>query len=469
MSEDATLDRFLEESDSSKGDRKELDPKVLTGVFDGWQKTSLAEVAESREESFVDGPFGANLLSEEYYEEGFARIIKLQNIRPGNFIDTNKKYITEEKFRDLERHSAYPSEIAIAKMAEPVARACILPDFENRYILAAADVVKLDTGSEFSNVFVMHSLNSYPVWKQAFSRARGTGRKRINLNQLKEVQIPNPPLPEQRKIATVLYTVDRAVEKTESIIDQISTVKEGVKDNLLTGGLRDAETTETRLGPVSTKIPIHWDTGRIGDLFTDRQLGTDERGSTEDGENIGLIKMGNLDFGTWDLSEVEKIEKDPQLLKEAGLQRGDLLFNTRNTPELVGKTAVWEFEHEAVYDNNLLRLRFGEQITSGHFVNAYLSSNIGRRQLRGRVHGTTSVAAIYWTDLQQVEIPVPPKEEQREIVDTLRGLDRTRKHNESYRNRLQRLKRGLMQDLLSGTVRTTDTTIEVPEEIAQYG
>jgi type I restriction enzyme S subunit len=102
-------------------------------------------------------------------------------------------------------------------------------------------------------------------------------------------------------------------------------------------------------------------------------------------------------------------------------------------------------------------------------VNAYLSSNIGRRQLRGRVHGTTSVAAIYWTDLQQVEIPVPPKEEQREIVDTLQELDRTRKHNESYRNRLQRLKRGLMQDLLLGTVRTTDTNIEVPDEIAQYG
>jgi type I restriction enzyme S subunit len=157
------------------------------------------------------------------------------------------------------------------------------------------------------------------------------------------------------------------------------------------------------------------------------------------------------------------------LLKEAGLQRGDLLFNTRNTPELVGKTAVWEFDHEVVYDNNLLRLRFGERISSGHFVNSYLSSNIGRRQLRGRVHGTTSVAAIYWSDLQQVEIPVPPKNEQRKIVDALKELDRTRKHNESYRNRLQRLKSGLMQDLLSGTVRTTDTNIEVPDEIAQHG
>lgn len=355
MSEDATLDRFVEESASGdENNNNELDPKILTGVFDGWEKPALAEVADSREDSFVDGPFGANLLSEEFHERGFARIIKLQNIRSGRFIDVNKKYVTEDKFKELERHSAYPNEIAIAKMAEPVARACILPDFENQYILAAADVVKLDTGREFSNVFVMYSLNSYPVWKQAFSRARGTGRKRINLNQLKEVQIPAPSLPEQRKIATVLYTVDRAIEKTDEIVDQLGTVKEGVKDRLLTDGLGDTETIETRLGPVSTEIPTHWSTAKIGELFTDRQLGTDERGSVDTGENIDLIKMGNIDFGTWDFSEIETIEKDPVLLKEVGLQQGDLLFNTRNTPDLVGKTAVWEFDREAVYDNNLL-------------------------------------------------------------------------------------------------------------------
>jgi type I restriction enzyme S subunit len=179
--------------------------------------------------------------------------------------------------------------------------------------------------------------------------------------------------------------------------------------------------------------------------------------------------MGNLDFGTWDLSEVETIQKDSQMLEELGLQRGDLLFNTRNTPELVGKTAVWDFDREAVYDNNLLRLRFGDRISSGHFVNTYLSSNIGRRQLRGRVHGTTSVAAIYWTDLQQVEIPVPPKEEQERIVQKIRAIDEVRTHNQSYRKVLGRIRKGLIQDLLSGEVRTTNTDMDIPEEVAKYG
>jgi type I restriction enzyme S subunit len=220
-----------------------------------------------------------------------------------------------------------------------------------------------------------------------------------------------------------------------------------------------------RLGPVSTEIPSHWDTVQIGNLFIDRKLGTDKRGSVDNGENIDLIKMGNLNFGTWDLSEVEKIEGDSQLVDEVGLQKGDLLFNTRNTPNLVGKTAVWNFDHEAVYDNNLLRLRFGEQISSGHFVNAYLSSNIGRRQLRGRVHGTTSVAAIYWSDLQQVEIPVPPKEEQQEIVEIAKIFEDKRQNNVDFLRKLQRLKQGLMQDLLSGETRTNKSVIDISKDI----
>jgi len=68
-----------------------------------------------------------------------------------------------------------------------------------------------------------------------------------------------------------------------------------------------------------------------------------------------------------------------------------------------------------------------------------------------------------------MKIPVPSIDEQQRI-DSVLGTYRNRLDSErNYLDRLQRLKRGLMQDLLSGTVRTTDTTIEVPEGIAQHG
>jgi len=299
----------------------------------------------------------------------------------------------------------------------------------------------------------------------------GSTRSKLTQSMLRKVRVPAPPLPEQRKIASVLYAVDQAIQKTEAIIEQAERVKRGLVQDLFQEGPNPekSDSEETRFGPVLTRSPTHWDRAKIGDLYSEYQLGTAERGSTADRRQIPLIKMGNLDFGTWDFSEVEMIDYDKELLETYRLQKGDLLFNTRNTPELVGKTAVWDFEKDAIYDNNLLRLRFDDRIDSGHYVNYYLSSGIGRRQLRARVHGTTSVAAIYQSDLEQVKIPLPPVDEQRQIVQKLRGTDRFIERNSVVHDELKRLKKGLMQDLLTGEVHTVDKAIEVLDEVAVHG
>ena len=82
--------------------------------------------------------------------------------------------------------------------------------------------------------------------------------------------------------------------------------------------------------------------------------------------------------------------------------------------------------------------------------------------------GTTS-KHINVGDMESLKIPIPPFAEQQRI-DSVLGTYRQQLDSErEYLNRLNRLKQGLMQDLLSGTVRTTDTNIEVPEEVAQHG
>jgi type I restriction enzyme S subunit len=299
----------------------------------------------------------------------------------------------------------------------------------------------------------------------------GSTRSKLTQSMLRKVRVPIPSLPEQRKIASVLNAVDQAIQKTEATIEQAQRVKRGLMQDLFQNGPNPekSESEETRFGPFLTHSPTHWNRAKIGDLYSEYQLGTAERGSTEDRRQIPLIKMGNLNFGTWDFSEVEMIDYDRELLETYRLQKGDLLFNTRNTPELVGKTAVWDSEEEAIYDNNLLRLRFDDRIDSGHYVNYYLSSSIGRRQLRARVHGTTSVAAIYQSDLEQVKIPVPPVDEQRQIVQKLRGTDQIVDRNTAVLDELKRIKKGLMQDLLTGEVRTADKAMDVLDEVVEHG
>ena len=106
-----------------------------------WPFVPLKEIASDALNSFVDGPFGSNLKTEEYTDEG-VRLIQLQNIGDGTWIDENKKFTSESKFQELKRHSAFPGDIAVAKMADPIARACIIPPVSDRF-LVVADCIKL--------------------------------------------------------------------------------------------------------------------------------------------------------------------------------------------------------------------------------------------------------------------------------------------------------------------------------------
>lgn len=466
MNDEATLDEFVDPPDDRNEEMVEdgLDPKVLTGVVEQWEKTPLADVADHREDSFVDGPFGANLLSEEFHEDGFARIIKLQNIRRGEFKDTNRRYVTRKKFDELERHGAYPGEIAIAKMADPVARACILPDFERQYILAAADCVKMDTNDDFNNWFVMYSLNSFPVWKQAFSRARGTGRKRINLNQLKEVQIPTPPYHDQIKIASVLYTVDQAMDKTEDIIDQANRIKEGIIKHLFENG------TEGKEGLAAEDYPDRWEITPFADLIEDTRYGTDKKSNTE-ADGYPTLRIPNVVDKRITTDNLKHTPLDDNELDRLQLEDDDILIiRTNGNPDYVGRCATFtEKGDRFVFASYLVRIRVDETRVRPAFVREFLNSPQGRAEMAGWIRSSAGNYNLSVGAIERFKVPVPSLDEQDKIVEKIEYVEKLVQVNEVHYERLQRLKQGLKQDLLSGEVVTHDKDIEIVDEVLQHG
>jgi type I restriction enzyme S subunit len=201
-----------------------------------------------------------------------------------------------------------------------------------------------------------------------------------------------------------------------------------------------------RLGPVTTPLPEDWDVQNMKALYKQKSIGTNERGISEQ-NTIPLVKMGDIKRNEVAIrNPEEEIEQTEELLSESGLKKGDFLFNTRNTPNLVGKTAVWNNSYPAVYDNNLLRVRFSSEVLS-LFVNYFLSSEIGWRQARGHVHGTTSVAAIYDGEFDKLQIPAPKIGEQRKIATVLYTVDQAIEKTEKIIDKRGEIRRGLMQDI----------------------
>lgn len=94
--------------------------------------------------------------------------------------------------------------------------------------------------------------------------------------------------------------------------------------------------------------------------------------------------------------------------KRLSLQDGDFIYNTRNAPDLVGKSAVFHGENgKYLFNNNILRIRFGSRALPD-FVNTVMNSDLGKAKIRAQVDGTTSVAALYQKNYLAIEIPLHP-------------------------------------------------------------
>jgi len=308
--------------------------------------------------------------------------------------------------------------------------------------------------------------------KQLESLSAGSGQQNISKSILEKFRVTVAPIGEQRNIATILYNVDQVIQKTEKIIEQRERVKRGLMQDIfrygidLNGELRgtgDDSYRETKYG----SAPEGWEITPLQTVIPDDASIT--YGIVKPGDHhpngVPVVKVENIMDGEIETSNL--LHTDPELHEKynrAELQEGDLLFTIRGT---VGRMAFVPEELEgANLTQDTARIRVED--ANPRFVRYYLETatpgNYFERHTKGQ-----AVQGINLEDLQEVPVHLPSREEQERIVEILDNHTEQIQNEREYRERLQRLKQGLMQDLFSGTVRTTDTNIEVLPEVAQHG
>ena len=201
-------------------------------------------------------------------------------------------------------------------------------------------------------------------------------------------------------------------------------------------------------------IPEDWEVKKLGEILKEYSLGGNYENNSEE-SGIPLIKMGNIGRGKIDLSKIEYLPKNVNYSKNDILKYNDILFNTRNTLDLVGKVSIWKNEALfALYNSNLLRLYFKEDfVENNDYVNFQFNSEITLANLKKYATGTTSVAAIYTKDLLKLKFLLPPLPEQKKIADCLSTWDVAIEKQNALINALTQRKKALMQQLLTGKKR----------------
>jgi len=271
-------------------------------------------------------------------------------------------------------------------------------------------------------------------------RVHGSTMKHFKRGELDITFIPLPPIPEQKAIAKILSTADEAIQKSGEIIAKTVRLKKGLMRELLTKGIRHEEFKDTEIG----RIPEKWGVVKLEDVSLDFVSGGTPSTANPDYWN------GDIDWMTSAHINGRTITSGQRYIPKEGLKnsatklvpKNNLLVATRVG---VGKAAINEIDIAISQDLT------GIIIDRNKFIPDFLYWHIlnKERVLKSLAQGST-IKGILRGDLGKLKIPLPPLPEQQKIALILSTVERKLEIDKARKQKYERIKKGLMNDLLTG-------------------
>jgi type I restriction enzyme S subunit len=281
--------------------------------------------------------------------------------------------------------------------------------------------------------------------KRLVALEAGSTFKAIRKMDLESFVVVIPSLPEQNKIASVLSAVDAAIQKTDEIIAKTQQLKKGLMQQLLTRGIGHTKFKRTEIG----EIPKRWDVIRIHDL------GEVITGSTPSTRNRDYYDNDYPLVTPFDLGQGKYVTSTQRRISRKGLDAVRSVPRDAVLVTCIGATiGKLGMASELCATNQQINSIVCNSQNDPHFVYYTLARMEQRLKL---LAGQTALPILKKKDFSDVSVQRPPLPEQRKIASVLSEVDNKIAEESQSREELERLKKGLMQVLLTGTVRVKVT------------
>jgi type I restriction enzyme S subunit len=317
----------------------------------------------------------------------------------------------------------------------------------------ASTMVRIDPENEIERDYLYFFLLTQ--FDLLNSKTTGTTIPHVNKEVFRNLPIPLPPLPEQRAIAHVLRTVQRAKEATEGVIAALKELKKSLMQHLFTYGpvpvteREGVPLQETEIGP----IPAHWRVVRLGEVV-DVKGGKRLPKGDEFASNptpYPYIRIVDFKNGSVDIRNLKFLTEEQHiLLSRYIITSNDVYISIAGTIGLVG--SVPEELSGAHLTENAARLILNTNRLYRQFLVFALQSDMVQAQIQARAT-KTSQPKLALARVKEIPIPLPPLSEQREIARMLQAVDAKIAAEERRRAALEELFKTLLHALMSGRMR----------------
>ncbi len=429
------------------GSQQEFKQTEIGRIPKEWEIKKLKEVVDINKQSRDP--------TREFPDKEFF-YIDIDSIENGQGIIRSVKAMVGKEAPSRARRLIHYNDVIMSTVRPYLKAFAIIPrEYDNQ--ICSTGFAVLTCKEKILPLYLLYTLFSKPVIEQCNKMMVGGQYPALNSSQVEKIKLPLPPLLEQKKIAEILSTVDKAIEKVDEAINKTQKLKKGLMQELLTGrwntvvpdpvGDRQGrrEFKQTEIG----RIPKEWEVVKLGDALELCQYGLSVQ-IKEQGK-YPIIKMDDISNGYVVEDNIKYADLDEQTYKNFKLDRGDILFNRTNSYELVGRTGVFQLNGNYVFASYLIRLKPKHDIANSHFLTFYLIFKNDRiRQLATRAVHQANINA---TNLQNFKLPLPPVPEQKKIAEILSTVDKRLELLRKKREKLEKVKKGLMDDLLNGKKR----------------
>ncbi|MCB1242405.1 MAG: restriction endonuclease subunit S [Verrucomicrobiae bacterium] len=395
------------------------------------------------------GPFGSNLKVPDYREEGVP-LVFVRHVRAESFAETH--YVTPEKAGELAAHAVVGGDLLITKMGEPPGDSAIYPMGSPDAIITADCIKWRLAPAGLDPKFFNYALRSETTKRQIANRTRGVAQKKISLERFKDIALPLPALPEQRRIVARLEELFSRLEAGVAALrhakTQLQRYRQSVLAAAVTGQLTqawreqhpDTEPAEELLKQALSDARANWSGKRkfvepailnpeglpeLPSTWTwtgveqtgEVKLGRQRSPKQMTGDHIRpYLRVANVYEDRIDTTDINEMNFTPDEFKIYELKYGDILLNEGQSLEWVGRPAMYRDEIEGCcFQNTLVRYRAHYSVLPSYALIVF-RAYLHRGRFQKIAKWTNNIAHLGAGRFKEIEFPLPPLAEQHQIV-----------------------------------------------------
>ncbi|AGX43903.1 restriction endonuclease subunit S [Clostridium saccharobutylicum] len=328
---------------------------------------------------------------------------------------------------------------------EGIGKSVVIINEKNEdFVSGLHTIVAKDKGKELDTLYKKYCFGTTEVRKQFRTLATGATVYGISRSNIKDIKILVPTIEEQEQIALTLSSVDEQIEITDNLIEKTKELKKGLMQKLLTRGIGHSRFKDTEIG----RIPEEWEIENLGDV-TEIVRGASPRPKGDPkyyGGNVPRLMISDVTRDGKYVTPRTDFLTEEGAKKSRPMNKGDLIISISGTVALPTFLAV----DSCIHDGFMGFKKIDEKLNKDflYYQILFLREKLIRSATDGGVYINLTTDIV-----KEFKIIIPPLEEQNQIYLMLSSLDEQIDQYKEKKEKLQELKKGLIQKLLTGKIR----------------